>query len=87
MSFTMKYLGPTKQFFCMKIISDRNAKKLQLSQEKYIEKVLQRFNMDKAKTVHCLLANHFKLNSKQCSSIDKETKEIENILYASGLKV
>ena len=41
-SFTMKDLGPAKQILGMKIIRDRGIKKLWLSQEKYIDKVLQR---------------------------------------------
>lgn len=48
-SFSMKDLGPAKQILGMKISRNREAKRLWLSQEKYIEKVLQRFNMDKAK--------------------------------------
>ena len=42
----------------MNISHDRKNKKLWLSQEKYIEKVLQKFNMDKAKSVSSTLASH-----------------------------
>ena len=66
-SFSMKDLGSAKQILGMKIDRDRSAKKLWLSQEKYIEKVLQKFNMEKAKDISCPLANHFKLSSKQNS--------------------
>lgn len=48
-SFAMKDLGPAKQILGTKIDRDRNAKKLWLSQKKCIEKILQRFSMDKAK--------------------------------------
>jgi len=41
MSFTMKDLGPAKQILGIRIVRDRNKKKLWLSQEKYIEGVLQ----------------------------------------------
>ena len=57
-SFEMKDLGPAKQILGIKLTHDRKAKKLWLSQEKYIEKVLQRFNMDKAKVVSTPLATH-----------------------------
>jgi len=39
-SFTMKDLGIAKQILGIKITQDRDAKKLFLSQEKYIEKIL-----------------------------------------------
>ncbi|GJX61598.1 putative RNA-directed DNA polymerase [Tanacetum coccineum] len=48
-SFAMKDLGPAKQILGIRIFRDRGAKKLHISQEQYIEKVLRRFNMDKAK--------------------------------------
>nr|GFB60908.1 retrovirus-related Pol polyprotein from transposon TNT 1-94 [Tanacetum cinerariifolium] len=48
-SFAMKDLGPAIQIFGIRIFSDRGAKKLHILQEQYIEKVLRRFNMDKAK--------------------------------------
>lgn len=69
-SFAMKDLA-AKQILCTKITRDRSARKLWVSQE-YIEIVLPRFNMDKAKTVSCPLANHFKLSFIMCPSTDKE---------------
>ena len=51
-----KDLGPARQILGMQIVRDRDAKKLWLSQEKYIQKVLRRFNMDKAKVVNTPLA-------------------------------
>ena len=44
-SFAMKDLGPAKQILGMRISRDRKCGKLWLSQERYIEKVLERFNM------------------------------------------
>ncbi|GKV28962.1 hypothetical protein SLEP1_g37944 [Rubroshorea leprosula] len=71
-SFSMKDLGPAKQILGMKIFRDRKNKKLWLSQEKYIEKVLDRFNMSKAKPVGTPLASHFKLSTKQCPASKEE---------------
>jgi len=48
-SFAMKDLGPARQILGIHISLDREAKKLWLSQEKYIEKVLQRFIWTKLK--------------------------------------
>ena len=42
--------------------------------------------MDKAKTISCPLVNHFKLSSKQCSSIDKEKEEMEKVPYTSAVE-
>ncbi|GKV53845.1 hypothetical protein SLEP1_g60358, partial [Rubroshorea leprosula] len=60
-SFDMKDLGPAKQILGMAITRDRKAGKLWLSQEKYVERLLERFNMKHAKPVSTPLANHFKL--------------------------
>ncbi|XP_037492286.1 uncharacterized protein LOC119369668 [Jatropha curcas] len=67
----------------MKISRDRKKRKLWLSQEKYIEKVLSRFNMSNAKLVSTPLAGHFKLNLSQCPSSEKEKEEVKRIPYAS----
>ncbi|CAL1361567.1 unnamed protein product [Linum trigynum] len=84
-SFAMKDLGPAKQILGVRIVRDRGAKKIWLSQEKYIEKVLQRFHMDNAKAVSCPLANHFTLTSKQSPSTEKEKAEMDKIPYASAV--
>ncbi|CAL1360546.1 unnamed protein product [Linum trigynum] len=84
-SFAMKDLGPAKQILGVRIVRDRGAKKIWLSQEKYIEKVLQRFNMDNAKAVSCPFANHFTLTSKQSPSTEKEKAEMDKIPYASAV--
>lgn len=47
--FAMKDLGPTQVILGMRIMCDKKKKILWLSQEKYIEKVLNRFNMKDAK--------------------------------------
>ena len=84
-AFAMKDLGPAKQILGIRIHRERDAKKLYLSQEKYIEKVLRRFNMDKAKAVSSPLATHFKLNTEQCPSTDVEKKDMERVPYASAV--
>jgi len=59
----MKDLGPTQQILGMRIIHDRKNKKLWFSEEKYIVKVLNRFNMKDAKLVGTPLTTHFKLSA------------------------
>ena len=84
-SFSMKDLGPAKQIFGMNIIRDRENRKLWLSQEKYIEKILKRFNMEKANPVATPLASHFKLSSKQSPASEKEEEEMAKVPYASAV--
>jgi len=62
----MQDLGPTKQILGMKFFCDKKNGKLWLSQQKYIEKVLERFNMKNSKPVSTPLVGHFKLSSKDC---------------------
>ncbi|KAH9320637.1 hypothetical protein KI387_015276, partial [Taxus chinensis] len=58
-SFAIKDLGAAKQILGMRISRDRKEHKLTLSQEEYIKKVLERFNIQDAKPVGTPLAGHF----------------------------
>ena len=84
-SFAMKDLGHAKQILGMRITRSRGDRKLHLSQEKYIKKVLQRFNMIGAKSVASPLAPHFRLSIDHCPSTDKEKEEMEKVPYASAV--
>ncbi|GMI95521.1 cysteine-rich RLK (RECEPTOR-like protein kinase) 8 [Hibiscus trionum] len=79
----MKDLGAAKKILGMEIHRDRGSRKPWLSQQGYVEKVLERFGMSKAKPVSTPLANHFKLSTEQCPKVDKEIKEMSKVLYAS----
>ena len=82
-SFAIKYFGSAKQILSMMISRDRKNIKLWLSQESYIEKVLERFNMSKAKAACSPLASHLKFISKQCPTSEKDMKKISIVPYAS----
>ncbi|KAL6327382.1 hypothetical protein AAG906_019072 [Vitis piasezkii] len=84
-SFAMKDLGPAKQILGIRIVRDRSHGLIWLSQENYVKKVIERFNMDKTKPVNCPLAGHFKLSSSQCPTSDKEKNEMQKIPYASAI--
>ena len=60
--FEMKDLGAVKQILGMRIKRDTNSRTLLLSQDKYINKVLSRFNMQNAKVVSTPLGVHFRLS-------------------------
>ena len=71
-TFDMKDLGAANQILGMQIHKDRKNDKLWLSQIKYVEKILQRFGMNKVKPVNIPLASHFKLSSGLSPKNDEE---------------
>ena len=81
-SFAMKGLVPTKQILGMKIVRDRKNGKLWLSQQKYIEKVLDRFNVKNSKPLSTPLAGHFRLSSKDYPINEYEKEEMQKIPYS-----
>lgn len=83
--FSMKDLGVAKRILGMNIIRDRKKRELRLSQEKYILKILERFNMKNAKSVSTPLADHFKLSSAMCPKIDEEKEYMKRIPYSSAV--
>ena len=81
--FSMKDLGSVKKILGIRIERDRASKKLYMSQEQYIKKVFERFNISKAKVVSSPLASHFKLSNRHSPSIDKEKEDMRRVSYAS----
>ena len=57
--------------------------KLGFSQEKYVEKILERFEMNKALNV--FLASHFKLSSDLCPSSVEEKDYMSHVPYANSV--
>jgi len=68
-SFSMKDLGAAKHILGMQISRDQNARTLILSQQEYIEKILERFGMNKAKPVSTPLAAHFPIDQGYVSEL------------------
>ena len=66
----------------MKIIHDRKQGLIWLSQEDYVKKVLERFNIDNAKPVGSPLATHFKISSNQCFSNEEDKRKMMKISYS-----
>ncbi|WZZ37770.1 hypothetical protein YC2023_034029 [Brassica napus] len=83
--FVMKDLGQARQILGMNITRNKPKKLLWLSQERYVERVLERFNMHKAKPVSTPLGGHFKLSSKQSPTSEKEKEEMKTTPYASAV--
>lgn len=83
--FEMKDLGAAKKILGMEIVRDRKAGKLTLSQRSYLEKVLQRFNMEDAKPVCTPFAAHFKLSRKMSPKTEEEKKYMSKVPYSSAV--
>ena len=64
--FDMNDLGEVRKILGMEITRNRNSGRLLLTQENYIFKVLEKFNMTEVRLVTTPLAGHFKLSSRQC---------------------
>ena len=70
--FEMKDLGPAKKILGMKICRDMFKGVLHLSQKKYVQKILERFGMEKAKPVEMPLLSHISLSKLQCPQPEEE---------------
>jgi hypothetical protein len=81
--FGMKDLGEAKKILGMEIHRDRKNGKLWLSQQKYVEKILMRFDMNNVKLVSIPLASHFKISSSLCPSTDEENDYMSRVSYAN----
>ena len=83
--FEMKELGTAKQILGMRIKRDTNSRTLLLSQDKYINKVLSRFNMQNAKVVSTPLGVHFRLSKEQSPKTEEERAYMAKVPYASTI--
>ena len=83
--FEMKDLGEAKKILEIDIFRDKEKREIFVSQRKYIEKVLERFNMGGANPVITPLAPHFKLSSKQCPKSEQERESMAKMPYASAV--
>ncbi|KAH9647598.1 Endoglucanase 8 [Citrus sinensis] len=86
--FEMKDLGSAKRILMMDITRDRYADTLFLSQEKYIKKVLEMFEMQDCKPVQTPFGPQFKLTAAQSSEDESQVNEfpyahvVGSLMYA-----
>jgi hypothetical protein len=64
--FDMKDLGASNFILGMELKRDWKQRKLWLNQRKYVETILQRFNMQECKLVKVLIPIGVKLSVDQC---------------------
>jgi len=82
--FEMKDLGEAKIVLGMEIERDRRSGKFSLTQKGYLQKVLQRFNINgDTKFVSTPLAPHLKLKVTMSSTITEERECMTHVLYAN----
>ena len=84
-NFAMKDLGEAHHFLGMRIKRDRKCGILELSQESYIQKVLQRFNMQGGKSVSTPLPSYLKLSKDDSPKSDAEKAEMAKVPYSSAV--
>jgi hypothetical protein len=81
-SFEMKDLGEESYVIGIEIFRDRKEGLLGLSQKGYINKVLERFGMDKCSPGSVPILKGDKFSTMQCPENDMERKTMESIPYA-----
>ncbi|RDX84971.1 hypothetical protein CR513_33902, partial [Mucuna pruriens] len=83
--FEMKDLGAARHILRMEIKRDKSSRRLWLSQERYVERILDRFNMKDTKPVSSPLGGQFRLTKEMCPSSEEEKKKIHVVPYSSAV--
>jgi hypothetical protein len=81
--FDMKDLGAANFILGMEIKRDRENMKLWLNQRKYVETILQRFNMQECKPIKVPIPVGVKLSVDQCPKTQEEEEDMSHVPYAS----
>jgi len=84
--FEMKDMGEARYVLGVEIFRNRAKKLLDLSQEAYINKILERFRMHYSKLVDTPVEKGLTLSIDQCPKIDKEKERMSNVPYASAIQ-
>lgn len=84
-NFDMKDMGEASYVIGIKITRDRQRCILGLSQEAYINKVLERFRMKDCSPSPAPIVHGDKFNLNQCPKTDLERNQMTNIPYASAV--
>lgn len=83
--FDMKDLGVANYILGMEIKRDRAKRKLWLNQRKYVEKLLQRFNMQDSKPVKVPIPVGVRLSVEQCPKTQEEEEDMSHVPYESAV--
>lgn len=83
--FDMKDLGAANFILGMEIKRDHANMKLWLNQRKYVETILQRFNMHGSKPIKVPIPIGVNLSADQCPKTHEEEEDMSHVLYASAV--
>jgi hypothetical protein len=81
----MKDLGEAAYILGIKVYRDRSKRLIGLSQDVYIDKILNRFNMQDSKKGFLPMSHVITLSKKQCPSKLDEQERMRVIPYASAI--
>ena len=82
----MKDLGEAKKVLGMEIERNRRSDNVSLTQKRYLQKVLQRFNINgDVKSVSTRLSPHFKLKITMSPTTVEEREYMTRMPYASAV--
>ncbi|CAM8962827.1 unnamed protein product [Rhodiola kirilowii] len=84
-NFEMKDLGSAKRILGMQIKGRRKDNQLFLSKSDYLAKVVEKFEMEKAKLVLTPVAGHFKLSKDQEPQTKEEQTYMERVPYSNAV--
>ena len=78
-------MGNAVYILRVKISRDRSRRLLSLSQETYINKVLERFNIQNCKPIGNPIAKGETFSKRMCPQTQQEVARMKNVLYASAV--
>ena len=81
----MKDLGEASYILCIKIYRDRSKRMLGLSQSRYIDLILKKFNMEASKKGYLPASQGICLSKKICPKTLEERKRMNEIPYALAM--
>ena len=81
----MKVLGEASYILSIKIYKDRSKKILDLSQSRYIDLMLKRFNMEKSKRGYLPIGQGIQRSKKMSRKTPEERNKMSSIPYASAV--
>ena len=84
-NFEMKDMGEASYVLGVKILRDRSRKFLGLSQETYIRKILEQFQMQNCKPIDTPIANNDTLSLDMCPKTQEEKDYMARVPYASAI--
>lgn len=83
--FDMKDLGPAKRILGMEITRDRSKGLLYLSQENYLSKVLELYNMEQAKHVVTPLGAHLNMRKATEAELKENAEYMKSVPYCNAV--